>query len=87
MTDVLAVAGGSSGLLLGLCVLACPVIMGAMMWGMRRGGGGSQQPPAAPMADRADPAKQAELARLRAEIDQLKAGQARPVERATKQHR
>ncbi|MHB1865580.1 MAG: hypothetical protein ACYCPS_05510 [Candidatus Saccharimonadales bacterium] len=84
MTDVLAVAGGSSGLLLGLCVLACPVIMGAMMWGMRRGGGGSPQPPT---DSTADPAKQAELARLRAEIDQLKAAKADTGERPTSQHR
>ena len=84
MTGVLAVFGGSSGLLLGLCVLACPVIMGAMMWGMRRGGSGSPQPPT---DSRAEPAKQAELARLRSEIDQLKAAEADTDERPTSQFR
>lgn len=51
-----------------LAILACPVGMGLMMWYMMRG---SKQaaPPAAPD----DPS--AELARLRAEIDQLQAAQ------------
>ena len=83
MTDVLAVIGGGGSLLL-LCVLACPVIMGAMMWGMRRGGGGSPQPPTDSIAD---PVKQAELVRLRAEIDQLKAAKADTGERPARQHR
>ncbi|MDA8283231.1 MAG: hypothetical protein M0Z42_08050 [Actinomycetota bacterium] len=85
MTDVLAVVGiGGSGLLVGLCVVACPVIMGAMMWKMNRGMSSPQQPSSAPMVD---PAKQAELARLRAEIDQLKAGDADTGERPASQHR
>lgn len=73
MAAVFAVLGGGS-LLIGLCVLACPLIMGAMMWGMRRGSSASQQASDAPAAE---PARQAELARLRAEIDQLKSTQAR----------
>jgi flagellar basal body-associated protein FliL len=48
-----------------LAVLACPVGMGAMMWMMMRG----QHKTAAP--DTA--AQQAELAALRAQIDQLEA--------------
>lgn len=75
MADVFAVGGGS--LLLGLCVLACPLMMGAMMWGMRRASR-RQQPPDAPMAD---PSNRAELAHLRAEMDQLKAAQADTTER------
>lgn len=76
MADVLAVLGGGS-LLIGLCVLACPLMMGAMLWGMRRGPGASQHAPDAPAAD---PTEQAELARLRFEIGQLKAAQADTTE-------
>lgn len=47
-----------------LALLACPVGMGAMMWWMSHGHGSSPQP----SEDR-----QAELAGLRAEIDQLRA--------------
>ena len=47
-----------------LALLACPVGMGAMMWWMSRGHGSAPQP----SEDR-----QAELAGLRAEIDQLRA--------------
>ncbi|MDA8355573.1 MAG: DUF2933 domain-containing protein [Actinomycetota bacterium] len=83
MADVLAVIGGGSSLLI-LCVLACPLMMGVMMWGMRRGGNASQQPPSVPMAD---PAKAAELARLRSEIDQLKAAKADTGGRPARQHR
>jgi hypothetical protein len=50
-------------LLYSLAVLACPVGMGAMMWMMMRGRG--EQPP--PRDD--------ELARLRTEIETLKAQQ------------
>lgn len=82
MADVLAVVGGGS-LLLGLCVLGCPLMMGVMMWGMRRG----SSPQQAPDASVADPGKQAELARLRAEIDQLKAAQAEPAERPASRRR
>ena len=47
-----------------LALLACPVGMGAMMWMMSRGHGSAPQP----AED-----KEAELAGLRAEIDQLRA--------------
>lgn len=54
-------------LLLGLLVLACPVGMGVMMWMMMRGsraqGTGSQGEQSAAQ----------EVARLRAEVDQLRA--------------
>ena len=46
-----------------LALLACPVGMGAMMWMMNR----KPQNPAGGLAD-----KQAELARLQDEIDQLR---------------
>ena len=53
----------------GLAVLACPIGMGLMMWMMMRG---SKQSP----ADSTSPQNSAaELARLRAEIDQLQAAQ------------
>ncbi len=50
----------------GLAVLACPVGMGAMMWMMMRGGKSSATPPQDASA---------ELTRMRAEIDQLRAAQ------------
>ena len=54
-------------LLLGLAVLACPVGMGVMMWMMMRSsssqGSGSQ----------GDQTAAADVARLRAEVDQLRA--------------
>ena len=53
-----------SELLYLLALLACPIGMGAMMWMMSRGHG-AQPPPAED--------GQAELAVLRAEIDQLRA--------------
>lgn len=49
-----------------LALLACPVGMGAMMWFMMRGG---KQQPATPTTE------DAELARMRAEIDQLRTAQ------------
>lgn len=49
--------------LLTLAVLACPVGMGAMMWLMMRGPTGSNR----------TTGTHAELAQLRAELDQLKA--------------
>ncbi len=52
-------------LLLGLAVLACPVGMGVMMWMMMRGSGGS--------GSQGDQAAAQEVARLRAEVDQLRA--------------
>ncbi|MBA3741619.1 hypothetical protein [Sporichthya sp.] len=57
-------------LLRSLAILACPVGMGAMMWFMMRGRGGSSQTAPAQV-----PANSGELARLRAEIDQLQAAQ------------
>lgn len=51
-----------------LALLACPVGMGVMMWMMMRGH--KAQPEAGDAA-----AKQAELARLQAQIDQLKAAE------------
>lgn len=58
-----------SQVLFGLAVLACPLGMGLMMWLMMRGGHG----PTAAAASLTD--NRAELARLRAEIDQLQAAQ------------
>ncbi|TFV79392.1 hypothetical protein E4P39_01760 [Blastococcus sp. CT_GayMR19] len=57
-----------SQLLYVLALLACPVGMGLMMWMMM----GRSKP--APVDEVA--AKQAELARLRTEIDQLRTGRA-----------
>lgn len=73
------------GALYGLAALACPVGMGAMMWLMMRGGRHNQQMGQLPMpmgssfasggpfGSEAD--HEAELARMRAEIDQLRAAQ------------
>ncbi len=52
-----------------LAILACPVGMGLMMWFMMRGNKQSTPPGSTP------PDAGAELARLRAEIDQLQAAQ------------
>jgi hypothetical protein len=49
-----------------LALLACPVGMGAMMWFMMRGG---KHQPATPAIE------DAELSRMRAEIDKLRAAQ------------
>lgn len=49
-----------------LFLLACPVGMGLMMWFMMRGGNKQTAEPQ-------NAAKQAELTRLQAEIDQLRA--------------
>lgn len=54
-------------LLLGLAVLACPVGMGVMMWMMMRGSGAKGS------GSQGDPAAAQEVARLRAEVDQLRA--------------
>lgn len=51
-----------------LALLACPVGMGLMMWMMMRGGSNKQQSVQRPEQD-------AELARMRAELDQLRAAQ------------
>ncbi len=64
-----------SELFYGIAVLACPVGMGAMMWFMMRGGRQSQPQPQADSA--------AELTRMRAEIDQLRAGQRDSSQRDT----
>jgi hypothetical protein len=56
-----------SELFYSLAILACPVGMGVMMWFMMRG---SKEQPAAMTAD------EAQLSQMRAEIDQLRAGQA-----------
>ena len=74
------------GALYVLAALACPVGMGAMMWLMMRGGHHNQQTgqPPTPMVSSfasgslfaSDAEREAELARMRAEIDQLRAAQA-----------
>ena len=53
-----------------LALLACPVGMGLMMWFMMRGKkqGNEGKAPSSPATD-------AELTKLRAEVDQLRAGQ------------
>ncbi len=60
-----------------LFFLACPVGMGLMMWMTMRGGHKDNPPDAAPQpattTPAMTPAQQAELARLRAELDQLRA--------------
>lgn len=60
--------GPVSEALFAVALLACPVGMGAMMWFMMRGGPGGQP-------GRQDAARDADLARLRAEVDQLRAAQ------------
>lgn len=50
-----------------LALLACPVGMGLMMWFMMRGSKGTSAQP-----DPTDEAGPAELAKLRAEVDQLR---------------
>lgn len=54
-----------SGLLLSLVILACPVVMGLMMWMMMRGGNSQTAQQPQPQSD--------EIVRLRAEVDQLRA--------------
>ncbi|TFD21514.1 DUF2933 domain-containing protein [Cryobacterium sp. TMS1-13-1] len=57
-----------------LALLACPVGMGLMMWFMMRGmkHGNESDAPSSPSPS---PAADAELTKLRAEVDQLRAGQ------------
>jgi len=67
-----------------LYALACPVGMGVMMWLMMRGGRHNPQmgQPPMPMGSSFDQTtdqtidRETELARMRAEIDQLRAAQA-----------
>lgn len=54
--------------LLPLVLLACPLTMGLMIWFMMRGGQDSSESSPSAGAD-------AELAKLRAEVDQLRAAQ------------
>ena len=58
-----------SELFYSLAILACPLGMGAMMWFMMRGQKNQ------PAASRVSTGEEAELARMRAEIDQLRAAQ------------
>ncbi|WP_331753174.1 hypothetical protein OG440_39515 (plasmid) [Streptomyces sp. NBC_00637] len=84
MTNLLAAGGGlaGGGALLVLCLVACPLIMGAMAWSGRRAERKatrtSTDNPAKPGAKSA---KQAELVRLQAEIDQLRAERRTPGRR------
>ncbi len=55
-----------STLFLTLAALACPASMGAMMWMMMRGHRGESEPSDAATTE-------AEIARLQAEVDQLRA--------------
>lgn len=55
-----------SELVYSLAILACPIGMGVMMWFMMRGT--NTAPAVAPASD-------AELARMRAEIDELRAAE------------
>lgn len=57
-----------------LAILACPVGMGAMMWFMMRGSGKN-----ATAGDAASIGSEAELSKLRAEVEDLRANQARFV--------
>jgi hypothetical protein len=60
-----------------LALLACPVGMGVMMWFMMRGGRQGQQmgQSSKPMESSTDLERETELARLRAEIDEIRAKQ------------
>ncbi|GAA3137480.1 putative iron-regulated membrane protein [Kribbella aluminosa] len=85
MTNLVAeVSGGLAGgsLVLVLCMAACPLIMGGLMWVARRRDSTSQQTPTGKAgrpgvvpAKRTMSAKQAELVRTRAEIDRLRAAE------------
>lgn len=55
-------------LLWGLALLACPAAMGVMMWLMMRGS------PTAPAQGHNEPSTDEEVARLRREVDELRAG-------------
>ncbi|MBN9607930.1 MAG: hypothetical protein BGO26_06450 [Actinobacteria bacterium 69-20] len=64
-------------------VLVCPLGMGLMMWMMMRGGKGKNVP--AETAPRPLSATDAEVARLRAEVDQLRAAQREQDQTALRQ--
>lgn len=66
-----ATEGGAWVAVADLALLACPVGMGAMMWMMMRGGHQSNEPSGPSRTDD----QRAELARLRAELDQLQAAE------------
>lgn len=61
----------------GLAVLACPLAMGAMMWFMMRGGRHGQQTGESTksMESSIGQDRDAELARLRVEIDEIRVNQ------------
>ena len=61
-----------SQVLYSLALLACPIGMGLMMWFMMRGKKHSNEGNA---PSSLSPATDAELTKLRAEVDQLRAGQ------------
>jgi hypothetical protein len=62
-----------------LAFLACPVGMGLMMWMMMRGNKNQTA------ADDASMGKQAELARMQAQIDQLRADKDRAAAKPVRQ--
>jgi hypothetical protein len=64
-----------TNLLYVLPALACPIGMGAMMWFMMRGMGGNKPAPPQPGPYAGSPGADtdAEIARLRAQVDQLEA--------------
>jgi hypothetical protein len=73
-----------------LYALACPVGMGAMMWMMMRGNR-DRPTPSAPIAGQPGPwesdPRESELARLREEIQHLRAGQPAAGTGGTEQRR
>jgi hypothetical protein len=72
-------------LLYSLPLLACPVGMGLMMWFMMRG---KKEPQPRTGAPSPDAGTDAQIASLRAELDQLRAGQrdvAAPADRTLRQ--
>jgi hypothetical protein len=62
-------------LLYTLPLLACPVGMGLMMWFMMRGKKEPQSPQTDASMSGSDAATDAQIASLRSELDQLRAGQ------------
>lgn len=74
-----------SQLLYSAAILVCPLGMGLMMWMMMRGGKDKNAP--AETASQPQPlsATDAEVARLRAEVDQLRAAQRQQDQTALRQ--